>query len=642
MIEVELPDGTILQFPEGTDPAVMKRAAEKYLAQNSHTPKDTVAQSGDTPGAMESFAANVAPGMTFGFADNIAAGIGSLFEDRSYNEILSGLRAQEAKHMEANPVASTLGQMTGGVLPGMGTYKAAEAGLKMAMPAINAASLPVRMGLGAATGAAEGAAYGAGTADGRDMAENVANMALIGGVAGLSAPAAVAGIGAGVRAVANPVASALNLPSASRASAAIEKMLRRAGMSADDAQRAINQAADEGQDVFRLADALGLSGQRGLAGIARQPGDQARQEIADFLAQRQAGQADRLSGFVADALDAPDTAAARAASLKEARAAAAGPAYDAARSGAGPVNLTPVIGEIDTLLKRNPILGESPLSGTEIGNRLTGIRGQLTNDTQQLVDFESVLNVKQDLGAVISNLKKDGKEVPPAMAQVYRALDAALEQSSGAYRAANDDFAKASKSILAVDKGADAVSGRVRSEDTAAAWSKMSPEEQAAFKAGYADPVIAKIDSSALGANKARPLSGGKTAKDFGFMAKDPEKIARQIERENRMFETNVMATGGSKTADNLADMKDAGIMSASVLGNLLTGNLAGAGRQALDKLMAGATGSNPATREIIAKMLLSSDAYGAIAPAVKKAASLAGPRAALEAMIRSGAIRAQ
>lgn len=108
------------------------------------------------------------------------------------------------------------------------------------------------------------------------------------------------------------------------------------------------------------------------------------------------------------------------------------------------------------------------------------------------------------------------------------------------------------------------------------------------------------------------------------------------------MFETNVSALGGSKTADNLADAADMSSMSSSMIANFLTGNWGAAARQAADKVVSGATGMNPSTREIIAKALLSSNPAAALAPSAKRAAQLETPRKVIEALIRSGGIRLQ
>jgi DNA-binding phage protein len=636
--------------PDGMTTAERISAAKAgTLAQPSDAKRAAVAaadnvaevQMKNAPTAVGSFMGNLAPGLTFGFADEIAAGIAAPFSDRTYAEIRDGLRARQDEMMTDQPAASITGQIVGALTPGMAGYKAAEAGLSAVAPTVSAASLPARVGLGAATGAAEGALYGAGTADGKDMAESVKNNALIGGIAGLAAPAAIAGLGYAGRAAWNPISSALNIPSNVRASSAIETMMRRARMTPDDVSRTLREAADEGQPEFVLADALGNAGQRGLSGIARQPGD-ARTMIAEALTARQGNQGDRLGSFLAEALDAPDTAAARGTAMKAARKAAAGPAYDAARSGAGPVNVSPVVEEIDALLKRDPILGESALGQTEIGRRLLGLRGQIATGNQQLIDFDSVLNVKQDLGGVIEGLKRSGKEVPPQIARVYGQLDEALEAASPAYRAANDDFARASREIAMLDEGATATSPRIRAADTVSRVSGMTDAERRAFAAGYADPLIGKVEASAPGVNKARPLLNNKTKAELDILANDPALLSRRIGRENTMFETNVAALGGSKTADNLADIADTTALSSSVIGNVISGRWGAAAGQLADRLMAGATGSNPATREIIARALLSRDPAAALAPLARRREIAEPVRQAIEAMVRSGALRAQ
>ncbi|MGL5734849.1 MAG: hypothetical protein ACRCYS_08280, partial [Beijerinckiaceae bacterium] len=351
-------------------------------------------------------------------------------------------------------------------------------------------------------------------------------MALIGGLAGLGGPLAVAGLEKGARALYNPVASALNIPSDVRASEAIAKLIKRAGMSEDDVARALQGAADDGQGVFKVVDALGATGQRGLSGIVRQPGDRARQEVTDFLTTRQAGQGDRLSSFLSDALDAPDTAAKRVAGMTAARDTAADAAYGAARSGAAPVDVRGVLGVIDDRI--GPMLN-SGVADDGISGTLSKYRGRLagTNaagETVELANFDRIHLLRKEIGDDIGAAVRAGRNNEAReLIKVQKAMDEALEAASPGFKAANADFARSSRAIDAVDAGSAATSGRVRSEDTAAAWAKMTPEEQAAFRAGYADPTIARIDNAATGVNKARPLSSDKTGKDLGFLASDPE-----------------------------------------------------------------------------------------------------------------------
>ena len=676
MIAVELPDGRVVEFPDGTSRDDMRAAMnklamrERVAAAKSGTlqmePAAVDRQAGidmaaeqnmRDPGAGRAMLAGATRGSTFGFGDEILGGMDAVVSAGSdiLNGNLSGMGGRMADRYSsfrdivrdeyenasfARPKTTMGAEIVGGAIPALG-------GAGLAVKA--GTSLPMRAGLGAAAGAGEGSLYGFGTGEGgagNRLAE-AGKMAVIGAAGGAAAPLAIAGLGAAKNAVVNPVMSALNIPSDLNASKAIQKMLARAGMSADDAQRAITQAADEGQDVFRLADALGPTGQRGLAGIARQPSDDARREIADFLTQRQGGQADRLTGFVANALEAPDTAAARVAALTKARGDAAGVAYDAARTGAAPVDVRGALGVIDDRL--GPMSGMG-VTGDGIDKTLSTFRNRLAApDTKlpngasavELSDFDRVLKVKQDLGDEIGAAVRAGRNNEAReLMKLQAALDQSLEGASPAYRSANDEFAKASRVIDAVDQGKAAVSGRVRADDTAASWAKMTPEQQRAFRAGYADPVIARIENAAEGVNKARPLSSGKTGADMGTLAVDPELIRRQIARENTMFETGNAALGGSKTADNLADAKDMGALSQSPIWNLISGNWGAAGRQVMDRAASAATGSNPATRELIARALLSQNPNVAVAPAAKRAAMLEGPRQAIEAMIRSGTLR--
>jgi hypothetical protein len=98
-------------------------------------------------------------------------------------------------------------------------------------------------------------------------------------------------------------------------------------------------------------------------------------------------------------------------------------------------------------------------------------------------------------------------------------LDNALETASDAYRAANDGFRTASGVIAAVDEGAAMARPRARAADTTATFAQMTPEQQAAARAGYADPIIARVEGSASTTNVTRPLTADKYAREFPVMA---------------------------------------------------------------------------------------------------------------------------
>lgn len=232
-ITVELFDGTRLEFPDGTDQSVIARVAKEQTAAKQGAAKPAANPSAMSEGMAElsnmtrnptklqlatanaenmaarakaskaeadrlaaaapadvgafgAYMGNLAPGLSFGGADEIAAGIGSLFEDRSYDEILSGLRAQDRKTEEMHPYASLAGKVTGALAPGGLASKFIS----------SARTLPGMMAQGAGWGAAGGATQG--FLEGEGSAENrLAGAgwgALIGGGLGGAIPLVGAGV----------------------------------------------------------------------------------------------------------------------------------------------------------------------------------------------------------------------------------------------------------------------------------------------------------------------------------------------------------------------------------------------------------------------------------------------------------------
>ena len=139
------------------------------------------------PGVFGAYMGNLAPGLTFGGADEIAAGIGSLFEDRSYDEILASLRAQDRQTEAQHPYASLAGKVTGALVPGGLVSKAVSA----------ARTLPGMMAQGFGWGAAGGATQG--FLEGEGGAENRLAGAGWGGLIGGGLGAAVPLVGAGLK-----------------------------------------------------------------------------------------------------------------------------------------------------------------------------------------------------------------------------------------------------------------------------------------------------------------------------------------------------------------------------------------------------------------------------------------------------------
>jgi len=136
---------------------------------------------------------------------------------------------------------------------------------------------------------------------------------------------------------------------------------------------------------------------------------------------------------------------------------------------------------------------------------------------------------------------------------VLAQLDQSLENASEGIFQANRNFAQASRDIEAVQAGRQAAT-RGRSEDLIPAHQALWPEAQAAFRAGYVDPLIAQTQGAAFGVNKARPFLNDAVRDEAAAMAPGNSLMQRRRARGQTMFETRGHALGGSRTMDNMND----------------------------------------------------------------------------------------
>ena len=686
MIEIEAPDGSIIEFPAGTDDTTIDRVMRENFAPQQAAPaqrgfqvldrplSETLRQASaqDAPqqvGGWDAFKRGFSDMATFGTADEVSGFVNSMISGNPYEVERDNIRRQLGDARQQRPWTTGAGGLTGGALQAL--FTAGLAG------GPTAATTGARAVQGAKIGAAEGLAYGAGSGEGLgDRLGDAAKFGAMGGVIGGAAPYAVEGVRKGYRSlIGNPISNLTNTANPVLASEAIQRGLKRSGRSVDDLKAAIASAVRDGQPEYMLADAMGVPGQRMLSGIARQPGD-AGADIAQYLQQRQLDQPDRVAGFVQDAfgfrggqaaarctglvqqghkfMDAPadvlrrpkTSAAGLVSDLTRARSTAANAGYDAARRQANAVDVRGALAAIDDRI--GPMQG-SGIAGDGIDAKLTGYRSRLAAqppgkkfsgaDSVELSDFNRVLGVKQaiqdDIGAAVrAGRNNEARELGKIVAQ----LDEALEESSSGYRAANDQFREASRVIDAVEQGADMIRPGARAVDTTAAFRAMNADQQAAARVGYGDRALAKIESgTAPTTNRAKAFTSTKAATEADAMALDPQLFRDRIGRENQMWETFNRGLGGSRTADNLADIQDTSSMTNSVLGNLLAGRLMEAGRQAGVKALNNVTGQSEATRALIARMLISGDVPAAVAPALKALEKRTQRSKLVEGVIRGG-----
>jgi hypothetical protein len=167
MIEVELPDGMIVEFPDGTSPDVMRQALQKRFGAPQAPQEAAPAPEGrGFFRRVDDAVRGVADAATFGFSDEIAAGLGSL----------TGIGG-ESGQFDQNLAAQRQRDATGGLERFGGQLAGA-----VAMPGAAAKSIMGAAGKGALAGGAYG--FGSGEGGVGNRLENARMGAAVGGAAG--------------------------------------------------------------------------------------------------------------------------------------------------------------------------------------------------------------------------------------------------------------------------------------------------------------------------------------------------------------------------------------------------------------------------------------------------------------------------
>ncbi|WP_449411391.1 hypothetical protein [Methylobacterium komagatae] len=662
-IEVEGPDGQVFAFPSGTADTVMRTALLKHYQTGPgkgwesrvlaapdpmETPVDpslanvgdlltrdgqvrnTVRQELDAEKAaglpQDGVGRRFLQGASFNTADELlAAGmtIPNMIKHRTldpregyaYAKAKEDMRLEDAR--KESPILGGLGEALGGTVSG-------GALSKIGATAIPAATSWLGGVAGTAVGGAvDGAALGAlsGFMDGEDghRLEEAKNGALVGAGFGAGVPLALAAAKPVVAPIASNIAARVNPQG--YAERQVGRALERSGQTADQVGNRIAQAAVEGQGEYRLLDALDYPGARLGAVVAKNPGE-GRTQLREFLNDRQQGQSYRLSNALAEGLDAPETAQAASNRMTAARRQMDDEAFGAVRADANPVDVTPAVETIDATL-RPGVTGELGLQNgiayDSVEGALARARALLTDGRSQSVDFEVVQRARGDIADAVEKARRAGEGNKARLLRGVRdALDQQMEAASPGFRDAMGRSRAAANEVDAIETGRNAAQ-RGRSEDKIGAFEAMTPGEQAAFRAGYADPLIAKVQAAPEGANKARPFTSQAMQTELPAFAAEGrgDQLMRQIQRENEMFTNRNEALGSSKTAENLADNADTGLDAGLVM-KLLGGSFVGATRDALMRGAAALNGNTEAVRREMARLLMEGDRNRAVTMLVR------------------------
>lgn len=568
---------------------------------------------------------------TFGTADELSALFAPMMvPGMDFAGALEQARGQVASDVENFPGSRMAGQVAGGLTAGLALGGPLDDMLRAFSPRLAGSSPMARIGRGAIAGGIEGTAYGLGSGEGAaDRLQQGITAGAMGAAAGAAVPAVIEGAN---MAVLRPLGGALGIGNERRASNALLRTLEDAGMTPDEIGASLRQAAGEGQSQFTIADVLGLPGRRTLAGTTTLPGP-ARVLAENVLEPRQANQTGRLAEFVSEALDAGNTRAQAEAAARVARGAGADINYGAARANAQPVDVRGVISMIDD---RIGPMADTTIQGEGVDAILDSFRrrmvGTITEGGEdlpaQLSDLSRLGRLYSEMTDAAENAARAGRNFEASQIRdVRNALGEALENASPDWRAANAQFAASSRVMDAPRSGERANVGTVRAADVAdefaqieqrinaipgltdAQRSQFIEEARQGFRIGYANRDLSALEAATDTRNLARArFMNDRQRANYGLLATDPELFFRRVGREDVMSQTRGAAMGGSQTAANLADQAMVEGGDIDLIANLAAGRVGAAGGQIAGRVLQAARGGNEATREMIARALLSND----------------------------------
>jgi len=407
------------------------------------------------------------------------------------------------------------------------------------------------------------------------------------------------------------------------ARARLARALSESGMTAGQVGDEVSNAANAGQGVYTVMDAMGNPGQRLASTVARAPGE-GRTQMVEFLNDRQAGQGARVGEQIDTALGTGPTAKQSAADLVQQGADASRPLYEQAMK-KGPVWDNRIQEFLD-----EPILKQGLATGVKMQRLEALAKGEKFNPHDYAItDFDAagdpiisgVPNMRTLQAAKIGldNLVEQHTDpVTGRMTQMGRAINGVrksfldkLNSYNPAYAEANAAYAGPAQIRDAIETGQQAAT-RGRAADNLDTFGKLNPPSQQGYRIGYADTLQNQIERGAEGRNAVRPLTSEKARTELGalslhngpYMPGQADTLQQRLAREMQMFETRNAALGGSKTADNLADEAAAGI-DPRIFWNALHGNFMGAAANAVHAGKNVLSGNTPAVRSEMAKLLM-------------------------------------
>lgn len=510
-------------------------------------------------GTGQGIARSALQGASFGAGDELvaagAAGLSSLVRGddygQAYDTYLSRERGKLDQFRDQSPITATVAEI-GGALPVAAALPMGAAGMS--------ASLPARIGAGAAVGAGEGAIYGfnAGEGGAKNRMTNAATTGAVGAGVGALAPAVgAAAKNVGQRLLSRQQARRLGI------SGPTYEVLRRA-FSADDTLtgQGAQRVAAAGDDAM-IADSGPTA--RALLDVSIQRSGPAGRAASDAIEGRVTTAGSRLTGALDDVMGVPGN------TLRKGYSDGVRQAYEAAYS--APIDYASDAGrQIETLLQRVP--GQAlrrakelmQLEGVNSNQILADIADDGSVVFQRLPDVRQLDYITRGLNATADAQATAGQMGgQTAMGRAYsnlsREIRKTLKDAVPDYATALNLSAGEIRERQARDFGLSFLRPNVTRDEVTDALSGMGNAEKARVAEGvrqYVDDTLSNV-KAALSSQNMDIRETEKLFKELSSRANreklttllgrnDARRVLREIDQTGRALDLKASVAGNSKT----------------------------------------------------------------------------------------------
>lgn len=493
-------------------------------------------------------------GATLGWGDEASAALRAPIDaalrgealDEAYGHNLAAERERLETYRRENPAASTAAEMAGGMA--ISPVKGAEFAIGM----------PKLIGQGAAVGALTGG--GNSTGDLIDRAKD----AVVGGVIGAGATAVIPAVVGAAKALASPftrnIAAAVNPEK--NAVNAFTRDLQRDKVTIPEARAALAEAQAEGKPMT-----IGDLGGRNVMGLNRTVAtgkSEGAQRVQTLHEARKLDAPARIAEDLRKSMSDPDAFMATAEQLIANRKAISSPLYEMAY--AKPFNNSSIV--------NNFLSKPAGKAAAKAAEELAANEGVPFNT----VSVRGVDLLKRSLDDMIDKARRSGGNNEARVLQnMKNNLVGAVDRVVPEYKAARQAFSSQMELQDALDKGASYLKASgLKPEQAVAEIRDMDGGVRAMARLGAAREIKAMFDNPSYSLSKINQLlNSGRMKTVLPELFESPEAFNRfraNLVRERVMLDRSQKITGGSNTANKLAEGEDIGDM-AGIVRDAATGH---------------------------------------------------------------------